>query len=105
MSKNEFTPETRETLRQYVINNRETYEAITAQARQLAGIVAETAAKAHALDLSVGNPPHEGAGFVGKRLAEVQQDIGPAFRESIAFDAGTERRGDLGLDTVIGKHD
>ena len=43
MSKHEFTPETRETLRQYVINNRETYEAITAQARQLAGIVRETA--------------------------------------------------------------
>lgn len=78
MSKNEFMPETRETLRQYVINNRETYEAITAQARQLAGIVAETAAKVNAFSVEetgapVVNTPADLAALISVVLAETDE--------------------------------
>ena len=66
--------------------------------------VAEPSAQAHALHLGIGNLPDEGAGFVGKGFAQIQQDIGPAAGKSIAFDARAERRGDLGLDAVFREH-
>lgn len=65
-------------MRQYVINNRETYEAITAQARQLAGIVTETAAKVNNFATQetgapVVNTPADLAALISVVLAETNE--------------------------------
>lgn len=78
MSKNEFTQETREAVRQYVINNRETYEAITAQARQLAALVTETASKINTFATQetgapIVNTPADLAALISVTLAETEE--------------------------------
>lgn len=78
MSNKEFSPETREAVRQYVINNFETYEAITAHARQLAAIAEETRAKINAFAVEetgapIVNTPGDLAALISVILAETDE--------------------------------
>lgn len=79
MDKNTITPqEIREAVRQYVINNYETYEAIAAHARQLAAIAKETRTKINAFAVEeTGAPivssPEDLAALISVILAETDE--------------------------------
>ena len=70
--------ETRETLRQYVINNRETYEAVTDKARELAAVVQATATRVNAFSVeetgaAVVNTPADLSELIAVVLAETEE--------------------------------
>ena len=66
-------------------------------------VVAERAEQFHALDLGVAHTAHPSPRFVGKALAQIEQDMALARREGVAFGRAARRGRHFGKNAVFGE--